>query len=92
MCQILLSKFAWPPADCWVFYVGLLVVTVIAGTLSGLRTELTAAIEKLTGSDRYGQITAVKSSCELFLRFITLCKLEDRVSRHNNCCVSFYVM
>jgi len=52
----------------------------IAGTLSGLRMELKDAMEKLTGSDHGGQITAVKSGYELFLRFITLCKLEDRVS------------
>ena len=51
----------------------------VAGTLLGLRTELKAAIEKLTGSDRDGLVTAIKSGCELFLRFITLCKLEDRV-------------
>lgn len=53
---------------------------VVAGTLLGLRTELKAAIDKLTSSDQESQITAVKSGCELFLRFITLCKLEDRVS------------
>ena len=58
----------------------LLCYCAVAGTLYGLRTELKAAIEKLTGSDRDGHITAVKSGCELFLRFITLCKLEDRVS------------
>jgi len=56
----------------------------VAETLLGLRTELKAAIEKLTGSDRDGQVTAVKSGCELFLRFITLCKLEDRVSFSNH--------
>lgn len=49
-----------------------------AGTLLGLRTELKIAIDNLTSCDREGQITAVKSGCELFLRFITLCKLDDR--------------
>jgi len=47
---------------------------------------LKAAIDKLTSSDQEGQITAVKSGCELFLRFITLCKLEDRVSLERNFC------
>jgi len=54
--------------------------SAVAGTLLGLRTELKDAIENLTSCDREGQITAVKSGCELFLRFITLCKLDDRVS------------
>ena len=59
------------------------VCCAVAGTLLGLRTELKAAIDKLTGADRDGQITAVKSGCELFLRFITLCRLEDRVSNQS---------
>jgi len=66
----------------------LLCYRVAAGTLLGLRTELKAAIEKLTSSDQESQITAVKSGCELFLRFITLCKLEDRVSLEHDFCVS----
>jgi len=65
-------------------YCILLCCCCAAGTLLGLRTDLKAAIEKLTSSDRDGQITAVKSGCELFLRFITLCKLEDRVSHWIN--------
>lgn len=51
-----------------------------AGLLSELDTELKAAIEKLTSSDRESQITAVTSGCKLFLRFITLCKLEEDFS------------
>ena len=52
----------------------------VAETLIGLREQLKTAIDKLTSADQEGRITAVKSGCELFLRFITLCKLEDRVS------------
>jgi translation initiation factor eIF-2B subunit alpha len=48
-----------------------------AETVSGLRSDLKAAIDTLTSSDHHGLITA-KSGCELFLRFITLCALDIR--------------
>jgi hypothetical protein len=53
--------------------------------MQGLRKDLTETITTLTSGGRSGLVTAIISGCELFLRFITLCELDNPVSQRINC-------
>ena len=49
----------------------------VAGTISGLRDEIKRATEALCKART--STVSVSSGCELFLRFITLTSLEEKV-------------
>ena len=55
-----------------------LISVLLAGTLLGLREEITQAIKELTSLSNITTIS-VESGCELFLRFITLTSLDHPV-------------
>lgn len=48
-----------------------------AETLSGLVAEVNSAMATLLRSDHDGLVTSIRSGCDLFLRFITLCRLDN---------------
>ena len=47
--------------------------------MQGLRADLMQTIATLTSGRHSSLVTAVISGCELFLRFITLCELDNPV-------------